>query len=278
MESVADVMNTLIARLLKENGECPHCQSPLYSWRNKRSDGRERCQPTCMTCGYTDLKRKEDLDSARIYNESLKNRAVSFFRNGSIVTNESLFEKKLSNYITENEETKKALETVKSYVNDVLLGKPVHLIINGKSGTGKSHLSMGACWEVVNRSNYDKKCLFINYRELLEQMKFSFVDEQARKALQGNLIADIKTTDLVVIDDLGAELGGGTSKSATTYNNDVLHSILEAREERALILNTNLSAQEIREAYGERVLSRILNNSKGHVVTFKETKDKRMAK
>ena len=77
------------------------------------------------------------------------------------------------------------------------------------------------------------------------------------------------------LDDLGAELGGIQAKSATSYNNDVLYSLLEAREERALIINTNLAAREIVEAYGERVLSRIQNNSKGFTHTFRETKDKR---
>lgn len=268
-------MEQLISRLLIQKGECPHCFEPLYAWKNKNSDGSERCQPTCMKCGYTDLKSREDMQTKRIYDESLKNRALSFFRNSSFVPNTSLYGKDFKNFIQDNNETKIAAEIAKNYVNDVLLGKPTHLVLNGKSGVGKSHLSMAICQEVIKRSNYDKKCAFINYRELLEQLRFSFNDKEAQKALQGNLIKDLKTIDLVVLDDVGAELGGGSMNDATRYNNDVLHSLLEAREERALIFNTNLSGKEVRDAYGERALSRIQNNSKGFAFTFKTTKDKR---
>lgn len=271
-------MARLMENVLIVTGECPECHNPLYSWKMKNPDGSKRgTTASCMVCGHRDLKRQEDLDSVKIYNESLKSKGIIFFKNGSIVPNSSLFDKDLSSFISDSEETKNALEKAKAFVNEILLNKNPHFILNGKSGTGKSHLSMGICWEVIKRSNYDKKCLFINYRELLEQLKFSFSDDKARKAIQGNLIADIKTTDLVVLDDVGAELGGGYSKGATPYNNDILHSILEAREDRALIVNTNLTGKEIREAYGERILSRLQNNSKGYVFTFKETEDKRIS-
>ena len=85
---------------------------------------------------------------------------------------------------------------------------------------------MAATWEIIKQSNYDKKCLFISYRELLEQIKYSFNDEQLRKEIQGSLMKDIKTADLVVIDDLGSELGGNNYSSSKNFNNDTLNSIL----------------------------------------------------
>ncbi len=275
MESVASVMDKLIIKLLIQKGDCPHCQKPLYAWKTKNRDGTDRCAPTCMSCGYSDLKRKEDVTTKRLYDQSLKSRALNLFQNGSIVPNESLFKKRMANYRVTDTETQLAKEVAMRYIKAILDGGANHLILNGKSGAGKSHLSMAVCWEVIEQSNYDKKVAFVNYRELLEQLKFSFTDPEARKQIQGNLIKDLKTVDLVVLDDLGAELGGIQAKSATSYNNDVLYSLLEAREERALIINTNLSAREIVEAYGERVLSRIQNNSKGFTHTFRETKDKR---
>lgn len=275
MESVASVMDNLIAKLLTVKGECPHCNEPLFAWKNKNLDGTDRCAPTCMRCGYHDLKRKEDVTTKRIYDESLKNRALNLFKNGSIVTNQQLFNKRLNNYQTTDNETQTAKTVANNYINAILTNGCNHMILNGKSGAGKSHLAMAICWEVIERSNYDKKVAFINYRELLEQLKFSFGDAEARKHLQGNLIKDLKTIDLIVLDDLGAELGGVNATAATSYNNDILHSLLEAREDKALIVTTNLSGGEIRKAYGERVLSRLQNNSNGFVHTFKTTSDKR---
>lgn len=186
-----------------------------------------------------------------------------------------LFKCKMENYHVVDQETKIALERAKSYVNDVLLNHPAHFILSGKSGSGKSHLSMATAWEILERSNYDKKILFISYQELLEQIKFSYNNAELRKEIEGSLIADIKTTDLVVFDDIGAELGSGVSNSRQ-FTNNTLNTLLEARQNKATIITTNLSGPELREAYGERIVSRIFKNSEGYALKFQQTADKRI--
>lgn len=269
-------MDRLISKVLEVRGECPYCHEPLYAWRNKKPNGEERCEPTCMVCGYHDLKRKTDKQTNEIYNNSLKTRVLSTFKNGSIVPDNTQFDKKMSNFTILGRETEQAKNTANNFVQAVLNDKPKHFIMSGKSGVGKSHLAMATCWEVLEQSEYKKKCLFINYRELLEQLKFSFNDEQARKEIQGSLMADIKTIDVLVVDDLGSELGGTQAKNSTTYNNDVIYSVLEARQNQATIITTNLDSREIKAAYGDRIVSRMLNNSDGFVEAFKNAKDRRI--
>ncbi|HAV0196048.1 ATP-binding protein, partial [Enterococcus faecium] len=75
METVGEIMEKLIQKVLVQRGECPECGQPLYGWRTKNPDGSERCKPTCMQCGYKALRVQEDLQTERIYNESLKARA-----------------------------------------------------------------------------------------------------------------------------------------------------------------------------------------------------------
>ncbi|ROY90679.1 ATP-binding protein [Enterococcus gallinarum] len=276
MESIAKGMQILIEKVLIVRGECPECGGNLYGYRSKNKDGSERCAPTCMKCGFYDLKRKEDIQTERIYNESLKNKTLNFFKFGSVITDKSLFDCSFDNYKIIDVETETAVNITKSFVEAVLSGEPKHLALNGKSGSGKSHLAMAATWEIIKQSDYDKKCLFISYRELLEQIKYSFNDEQLRKEIQGSLMKDIKTADLVVIDDLGSELGGTTYSSSTNFNNDTLNSILEARQNQAIILTTNLTGKEMKNAYGERIVSRLFKNSKGFAFKFVTTADKRL--
>lgn len=95
MESLANAMEKLIRRVLVQSGKCPECSEPLYSWRAKNKDGSERCKPTCMSCGYKALRVKEDIQTERIYNDSLKARALSFFQNGSVLTDKTLFKCKM---------------------------------------------------------------------------------------------------------------------------------------------------------------------------------------
>ena len=154
------------------------------------------------------------------------------------------------------------------------------MILSGKSGVGKSHLAMSTAWEVLEKSNYDKRCLFISYAELLEQLKFAMNDEQARKEITGSLMAEIKSADLVVLDDLGAELGVkqiDDRNKSTNFNNDTLNRIVEARQNKATVFTTNLTGKEMSQAYGERILSRIMSNSQGFVMKIEGTSDKRVA-
>ena len=91
-------------------------------------------------------------------------------------------------------------------------------------------------------------------------------DEQARKEITGSLMAEIKSADFVVLDDLGAELGVkqfDDRNKSTNFNNDTLNRIVEARQNKATVFTTNLTGKELSQAYGERIVSRIMNHSKG---------------
>lgn len=277
MENLGQAMQKIIDRVFITVGSCPDCGAEMYQWREKLPSGEDRCGPTCMICGHKELKKKQDYDTRRMYNESLKKRALNYFKYSSIVPDKTLFDKRMKGYLTVDQETKKALEIAKRAVNEIILGKSAHAVFTGKSGTGKSHLAMAMAWEVLERSNYEKNVLFVNYRELLDQLRFSMNDKEARKQIQGSLMAELKTADFVVIDDIGAELGGNEASDSSRYNNDTLTGLLEARQNMATVITTNLTGEELKVAYGERILSRILQNSKGFTVSLKTTKDKRLA-
>ncbi|WP_459253609.1 lambda-exonuclease family protein [Enterococcus hirae] len=226
----------------------------------------------CQVQHYMNVLNK---DTEQMYNESLKARAINFFKGGSVVPNKALFDCTLQNYQIVDQETRQAVEVTKRFVNSVLLGNPSHLVLTGKQGTGKSHLAMAAAWEVLRRSNYDKKILFIGLQEMLDQIKFSYNNPELRKTIEGSLIADIKTADLVVIDDIGSELGKDTSDSRA-FGINTLNSFLDARQNLATIITTNLLGEELKKAYGMRTTSRIFVNSDGFTMVFSQTTDKRL--
>lgn len=275
MRSTKNTFDLMIAKLLYvvEN-PCPECGGKMYAWRQTRPDGKPRCAPACMSCGYKALKKAEAISTEQMYNDSLKARAINYWKHSSLYTDKELMKNRFSNFKIVDNETKQSFEMMKHYVNEALLGKPVHAVLTGNAGSGKTHLSVAVAWDILERSNYDKRCLFISYAELLDQLKFAYGDEQARKSIIGNLIPEIKTVDLLVLDDVGAELGVQGSKS-TDHNNDMLNRIVEARQDRATIFTTNLSGKPLTEAYGDRIVSRMMKNSSGLVYKFTETKDKR---
>ena len=91
---------------------------------------------------------------------------------------------------------------------------------------------------------------------------------------------ELKVADLVILDDVGAELSGNKAESTdvSRHNNDTLYGILEARQNMATVITTNLTGKEIRKAYGERILSRIMQNSSGFEIVLATTKDKRVSR
>lgn len=280
MQSSSDGFSKMIKTLLYITPDpCPECGGNLYAWRAKNKDGSDRCPPTCMECGYKAHKKAEDLETEKMFNDSLKARAINYLKYSSLYTDKQLIQRRFGTFKTVDDETKLAFELAKRMATEVLLEKPIHMVLSGKSGVGKSHLAMATAWEVLEKSNYNKRCLFISYAELLEQLKFAMNDEQARKEITGSLMAEIKSADFVVLDDLGAELGVkqfDDRNKSTNFNNDTLNRIVEARQNKATVFTTNLTGKELSQAYGERIVSRIMNHSKGFVLSINASKDKRI--
>lgn len=179
------------------------------------------------------------------------------------------------NYQTTELETRQAKERALAAVSAIVEGKPIHVIFSGKPGVGKSHLAISILVEVLERSAYQKYCLFVSYSELLEKLKMSMNESAKSQAKAQAYITRMKKADVLVLDDLGAELGI-KNKVSTDFNNDILNRILEARQNKATIFTTNFSGRQLVEAYGTRIISRLMKHASGYVFQYKDTTDKRM--
>lgn len=257
-------------------GTCPKCGDNLVKFVHKRPDGSERTAPFCKTCGHKELAKREAAEIAERYEKATKQNMMDYFRNSSVCSDKDMFNCSFGSFEIVDQETKIATNNAARYARAILQGEPHHLIMTGKTGTGKSHLAMAIARAYLKGSNYSKRCLFINYRELLEMMRNAFIDDDSRRKIHINLMKEIKRADLVVLDDLGAELGGSTAGSSTTYNSDTLYSIVEARQNKATIFTSNLSSEELKKSYGTRIISRMAKHSEGFTLKFSKTKDKRV--
>lgn len=258
-------------------GKCPECDGPMRKWKNSNSDGTERCAPVCTVCGHREMTKRNQLKEQAMFDESRMKDALNRLRNTSIVTDQNIFTNHFENYKVMDSETSIAKEKSINWAKEIVNGNPVHAILTGSPGAGKTHLGMSILNFALKKTGYLVTCSVVSYRELLEQLKFAMSDPEAQKQIQGALMAEIKKTDVVLIDDLGSELGRlEDNQKATPYDVDVITSIAEARLNKATIFTTNLSSKQLINAYGERVFSRIMNNAgKDYALNFKETADKR---
>ena len=274
MQSTADFMGVITDKYLRKTGECPECGGTMYEWRHTNADGSPRCQPTCMTCGYYGkgqyAKPKDD------FTESLQAQRIKAVKTWSVVPNSSYFDKRLSNFKADTDELNALKLKAKIQVNGLITDK-AHVWLTGMTGTGKSHLAMAILWEYLSQTKYQNKAMFISvsdyvaYRKTLINIKDDKTQQEFRQ-----LENYIKTAELVVLDDLGAENGTmEQGNSATLFNVGLISEIINAREDKATVFTTNLSSSAIKSMYGERVYSRAMANSKDHILVFKGIPDYR---
>src|SRR5699024_10172382 len=179
-------------------------------------------------------KKNEALETVELYEISLKAKALQYLKYQSVLSDKALLDCRFDNYVAEDADTENAKQIAQIAVSKILNDEPVHTLFTGKTGTGKSHISMAILWEVMERSKYGKKGLYVSYYELLEQIKFSMNDRNLQKEVMGTIMSEIKAADVLVLDDLGAEAGmlSGSAEAVTDFNVRTLTGILDARQNK----------------------------------------------
>lgn len=272
--------------------KCPNCGGDMRAWIIK--EGMEpRGGQVCMNlevingkerwggCGYRMQRRKEIQDVAAKLNQSKEQRAYGYFVKNSVVSNDKVLGRLLDGFITEDKETKLALDLSRYTAQEMSENVIAHALYLGKTGTGKTHLAVGVAREMMRLSNFDKKAMFISYPEYYSLVQSMFQVKEAAKMIELEIMSEVKKADLVILDDLGAEIGEiGESRKPTDNNIKMLTRILDAREEKNLIVTSNLTGNDISSLYGERVMSRIRSNLKtkngnDRIIKLRNSKDYR---
>lgn len=126
-----------------------------------------------------------------------------------------------------------------------------NLLFSGDTGLGKTFLSACIAREVANKGYWVKYESAVHLFEKLEKAKFTG-DEQAIREVE-----DMSRCDLLIIDDLGTEMGG-------TFATSALYTLMNDRilAERSTIISTNLTVDELEKKYSSQILSRLRGNYK----------------
>lgn len=132
------------------------------------------------------------------------------------------------------------------YVDD-FSRKSDSLLLYGKTGLGKTHLSLAIANRAIDKGY---QVLYGSTDNLLKQIER---ERFGRQSFEHSPEEMILTADLLILDDLGAEFQSKFTKSA-------VYNIINTRILTGLptIISTNLMYDEIAQVYDERVYSRIL--------------------
>ena len=128
----------------------------------------------------------------------------------------------------------------------------MNLLFYGGTGLGKTFMC-----NCIAKALIDKEITVLyetafSLFEIVETHKFNKQTETEENRINYNMIFE---SDLLIIDDLGTEFNN-------SFTNAELFNIINERliTEKKTIISTNLSLEQLRDTYTDRIMSRVFNN------------------
>lgn len=152
---------------------------------------------------------------------------------------------------TPRDNMRHVLETVKSYLSG-FSDTPGNLLLYGNTGVGKTFLTNCIAKELLDKSHTVVYLTSLKLFDILESCKF---DRDLSQTQKNASLSYLLSSDLLIIDDLGTELNN-------SFTSSQLYHCIDTRltNHRSTIISTNLSFDDLRERYSERIFSRITSN------------------
>lgn len=146
-----------------------------------------------------------------------------------------------------NRDQRKAVTACQEYTAGVAPGIWSTLTLIGQPGTGKTHLGAAMVLETIERR---KRAKYTTFRDLIRTLRATW--RRDSDSTEDEVINEFAYVPLLVIDEIG--VGFGTEAEAAQ-----LFDVIDRRYQASnpLVLISNLSVPDLREALGDRLFDRI---------------------
>lgn len=222
--------------------------------------------PYCPTCANLNLEKERVEKQEAAIREYLQRRANYLLGRAAIPPRFS--DRRLSNFIATADGPTKALAVAQGFADDFeqCLKTGRSLIFCGGVGSGKTHLAVGICHEVIAK---DYIAVFTSVLAAIRSIKETF--RKGSELSEADAIAALVEPDLLVLDEVGVQFGSDTEKM---YLFEIINGRYEAM--KPTILLSNLAKDALAEFIGDRVVDR-LREGGGRMVIFDWPSYRRLA-
>lgn len=127
----------------------------------------------------------------------------------------------------------------------------------GRCGTGKNHLAVGLAKKIIRE--HQARVLITDVMQISRAVKSTWRANAERT--EADVLSDFTTPDLLIIDELGAQLGNLSELA-------ILQELINTRYESMLptIVISNLTLEQLRQGVGDRIVDRVTDGGNNRLV------------
>jgi DNA replication protein DnaC len=252
MQSTGEIIKSLIKERVLEVMTCDRCGEEYNISEFYFNGEKKYTLDFCRKC----FKQKQDEQLKEEVQEGYKKHLKNKYNWLTIIPPETQYAS-FDNYEPKNETQKSALEISKKFAENNT--QNTTLFFQGDTGLGKTHLAYS-----IHESFFDHlhSSIFIDLPSLLSEIRNTFNNPNKS---QGKIMDAISETDLLVLDDVGAEYVKPDANGYESWAADILFQIVNSRQGKKTIYTTNFTSKHLTKKYGmmsKRIISRMMANAK----------------
>lgn len=211
---------------------CPDCQDTGFI-------GEQKCH--CFKQAIVDLVYSQSNIKERLSEENFSHFNLDYYSD--------IKDSRLG--LSPRENMSAVLKTCRDFIN-FFDTKPSNLLFYGHTGVGKTFLSNCIAKELLDTAH---TVIYLSAPQLIDIMEKHVFGRGESPDAPYEMPDYIQDCDLLIIDDLGTEMNNFFTASQ-------LFACLNGRQlgKKSTIISTNLSLDDLQEAYSERIFSRLISN------------------